>query len=114
MSTARRLDVEWDRGADWAIILARRTRSGDVLPAVEPCRWEVRAVDAMSSSPPLLTLDGVVRADGRVRFDAAREQIEGLDGEHYEYRVAWTDREGPRSVLLRGYTTIIDNVGGTG
>lgn len=111
--TAARWDFEWERGGGWWIRLGRRTRSGEVLPLAAPCALEVRRVDDPSTVPAVLVLSGEVATDGAyVDLQASREQIEGLPGERYEYRVLATDavRVLPL-VLLRGLTAIRDRVG---
>lgn len=111
---AARWDVEWDRGAGWHTRVGRRSRSGDVLALAGPAAWEVRPVDAPTSTTPLLTAPGTVAPDGSyVDIVITREQIEALNPTaRLEYRMTAVDAaDATPLVLLRGYAKIRDTVG---
>lgn len=111
---AARWDVEWDRGAGWRTRVGRRTRSDDTLLLGEPAFWEVRPLDAPTTTPALLIAPGVAAEDGAyIDVTITKAQIDELGvGDRLEYRFLAQDvANGLPLVLLRGYVKIRDTVG---
>jgi hypothetical protein len=110
---AARWDVEWDRGAGWRTRVGRRTRSGDTLLLAEPAFWEVRPVDAPTTTAAVLIAPGVAAADGSyIDVTISAAQIEALGADTMEYRFLAHDTVNDLPlVLLRGYVKVRDTVG---
>lgn len=98
-----------DRGGAWTKHLDRRDSAGVEVGIAAPVRMELRHIDQPSTATPLLVLTAVFIIPGRATLHATAAQLAALDLERYEHRVL----VGPDpDVLLRGYVTLLDNVGG--
>lgn len=107
-------DLLWDKGGGWRARLLRKDRAGSTLPLSSPCSFQVRTIDAPSSTPALLDVAGAVEADGSaIDITVSPEQISALEAGRYEHRlIVGTGANTPPVVLLRGYVTVRDTLGG--